>query len=190
VVREYRENFLKRHVPEGAAGEVSRAAARFGLIGGAGEIATRAGITDWPEGEAMAAAGRCFEDWLSIRGTAGGSDVEVVIREVRRFLERHGASRFQVIRHPGEESSADENQVVRDRAGFRRKTESGDSEYLILSEVFRAEVCRGYSYRLVAQILLEREYLDCQPPSFMRKTRLPEIGSAWVYSVRASILHG
>ncbi len=191
-LRNARQAFLKDNLQAGACGEVSRAAARFALIGGAGELASQFGLTGWEDGEAIRAAGRCFRDWVAARGTAGGSDIEAAVRDVRRFIERHGASRFQVIRHPvgGEESGRDENQVVKDRAGFRRKNSEAETEYLVLPEVFRTEVCRGHNARLVAAALIERGYLDSQPPSHMRKVRVPELGAVWAYSIRAAILEG
>lgn len=187
-LRRHRDSFMTLYVPAAAGGEVSRAAARFGLIAGAGELATRIGITGWSQGDASKAAARCFQDWLDSRGTAGGSDIEAAIRDVRRFIEKHGASRFQVIRHPDGESSADENQVVKDRAGFRRKGAAGDTEYLVLPEVFRSEVCRGYDHRIVGRALVDRGYLDAQAPSLMKKVRLPELGLTRVYCVPVSIL--
>jgi putative DNA primase/helicase len=56
AIRDLQAQFVKRHVPPGASGEVSRAAQRFSLIGAAGELATTAGITGWMEGESANAA--------------------------------------------------------------------------------------------------------------------------------------
>jgi uncharacterized protein (DUF927 family) len=187
TLRTVRREFLECHLPPGAAGEVSRAAARLGLIAGAGELATEWGITGWRKGEAFSAAGRCFSDWLAARGTVGASDIERAIADVRRFIEKHGNARFQEVRPLVNEERA-EGWVVRDRAGFRRITEDGEAEYLVLPEVFRAELCKGHNARQVAQALDGRGYLECQPPSLMRKVRLPEIGAAWVYSIKAAIL--
>jgi uncharacterized protein (DUF927 family) len=190
MLRAYRADFIAAHVSPEASGEVARAAARFGLIAAAGELATKYGITGWPEGEARRAIGRCFRDWLAARGTIGGSDLESGIRQVRLFVERHGASRFQVIRHDpeSEEAVRDSNQVVRDRAGFRRLSNTGDTEYLILPEAFRSEVCRGYNPRTIAQGLLQRGHLLTQPPSLMHKCRVPEAGLIWVYLLKSTIL--
>lgn len=54
-------------LPPDAAGQVARVAKRFALIGAAGEMATTAGITGWPDGTAFEAAHRCFQDWLEAR---------------------------------------------------------------------------------------------------------------------------
>lgn len=194
AVRNFQVEFLEKSVRAGAAGEVSRAAQRFALIGAAGEIATDAGITGWIENESRDAAARCFESWLASRGTTGASDTEHAINQVRRFLEAHGASRFQVIRHPDIPETADspdENQVVINRAGFRRKTTEGDTEFLILREAFKSEVCSGFDYRTVARGLADRGFLDCQPPDLTKSVRLPgNLGKIRAFCVRASILEG
>jgi uncharacterized protein (DUF927 family)/5S rRNA maturation endonuclease (ribonuclease M5) len=186
-LRGLRDDFMQR-VPEKAGGELSRAAARLALIAGAGELATRAGLTGWPEGAATDAAARCYKDWWTARGTVGGSDTEAAVRDVRRFIEKHGASRFQVIRHPIGEASPDENQVVKDRAGFRRRNDDGETEYWILKEVFRQELCRDFNSKLVARALAERGYLDTQGDTLMKAVRVPEMGWIRAYCVRASIL--
>jgi len=71
TVIEHRDQFLKRHVPTEASGEVRRAASRFALVAAAGELATAAGITGWPEHESMSAAQVCFGSWLGRRGATG-----------------------------------------------------------------------------------------------------------------------
>ena len=58
-------------VPKASAGEVRRAADRFGVIAAAGELATIWNLTGWTEGEALEVAKRCFTEWLSERGTSG-----------------------------------------------------------------------------------------------------------------------
>jgi putative DNA primase/helicase len=109
---------------------------------------------------------------------------------VRRFLEAHGASRFQVLRH-GAKDSRNENQVVINRAGFQRKTASGEMEYLVLTETFKAEVCAAFDYRMVAGVLAERGFLECQPPDLTKRVRLPgNLGLIRAFSIKASILEG
>lgn len=194
ALRNFQRDFLARHVPAGASGEVSRAAQRFGLIAAAGELATDAGITGWEPEEATGAAVRCLQSWLAGRGTTGAADSEAAVNQVRRFFEAHGASRFQPVRYPAVaagEDSPDENQVVVNRAGFRRKTAEGETEFLVLRETFKSEVCAGFDYRMVARVLAERGFLDCQPPDLTKRVRLPgNLGLIRAFSIKASILEG
>ena len=136
--------FEREHIPDEAGHEVGRAAHWFGLMAAAGELATAAGITGWPEGEAKRGAAKCFEDWLGGRSAGTGSaDEEEWIAQVRLFLELHGASRFEDGDWKGEFP-----QRISNRAGVRR-----GKEFWISREVFRAEVCKGFDAQAVAQAL-------------------------------------
>ena len=84
-------------LPADADGQVARVAARFGLITAAGEVATAFGILPWPSGEATRSAARCFRDWLGERGGIEPAEVREGIAAVRRYIELHGASRFEPI---------------------------------------------------------------------------------------------
>jgi putative DNA primase/helicase len=190
ALRNFQADFLDRHVPAGASGEVFRAAQRFGLIAAAGELATDSNLTGWEPGEASGAAACCLASWLAGRGTTGAGDAQAAVAQVRRFLEAHGASRFQVARDSIGDPS-EENQFVVNRAGFRRKTAEGDTEYLVLPETFKAEVCAGFDYRLVARVLEERGFLERQPPDLTKRVRLSgNLGLIRAFSINASILEG
>src|SRR5262249_44624104 len=95
AIRNCQMDFRARNLPDGVSGEVFRAVQRFAVIAAAGELATCIGITGWAEGEATEAAARCLASWIENRGTTGDGETESAIRQVRTFLEAHGASRFQ-----------------------------------------------------------------------------------------------
>ena len=190
AIQNFRAAWVKRNVPPGASGEVSRAAYRFALIGFAGEFATDTGITGWKEEEATRAAESCFANWLSHRvGGAGAFDEEAAVRQVRNFIEVNGASRFQPSKvRRGMDGDLIPEKVI-NRAGFRVDQKNGDAvEYLILPGVFQNDVCQGYDYRMVANALLKRGYLVNQPPHLTKKTPMPEVGNIRFYAVNASIL--
>ncbi len=194
TLRNSQSDFLSQHVPGGASGEVFRAAQRFGLIASAGELATDAGITGWIKDEATNAAALCLESWISHRGTAGAMDAESAVSQVRRFLEAHGASRLQVLRPTAADATMDsvgENQLIANRAGFRRKTNEGETEYLVFPETFKSDVCAGFDYRVVAHALEDRGFLDRQSPSLTKRVRVPgNVDPIWVFCIKASILEG
>jgi putative DNA primase/helicase len=187
ALRNFQGDFLARHVPAGASGEVLRAAQRFGLIAAAGELATDGGITGWEQNEAAAAAARGFGDWLNLRGTAGAIDIEAAIRQVKNFIEVNGASRFQSAKARLDVHGDSINEKVVNRAGFRVE-EAETTMYLILPEVFRREVCEGFDHRTVAKTLKERNFIEVQPPHLTKKCRLPEVGNVRVYAVKSSLL--
>jgi uncharacterized protein (DUF927 family) len=189
-IKNLRANFLEQHLPPNSSAEVMRAAGRFALAGIAGDLATEVGLTGWQPGEATTAAACCLSEWILARGTVGSGEVEAALRQVRAFIEAHGASRFQSV-HPRLTSVGEEiPERVPNRAGFKREDAKGQTEYLVLPEVFRTEVCAGFDYRIVARALADRGYLVCESGRLMLKPRLPELGTAWVYAIRSRIVEG
>lgn len=93
-IRAAQQEFITRHVPTGSHGQVVRTALRFALVGFAGELATRYGITAWQPGTAMAAAVEVFRMWLKNRGTAGSAEDLQYLRRLSGFFGAHGEGRF------------------------------------------------------------------------------------------------
>ena len=209
-IRESSAVLVAAMVPESSSGQVERVAARFALVGAAGELATAAGLTGWPVGESERAVRACFNAWLAARGGKGNGEVVAMLRQVRRFLETHGDGRFAMW-HRGADDHAPK---TLQRAGVRRmlgedgqpiKTNSqhgaefgermpaalGEGvsfEYFVLAEAFRAEICNGFDYQAVCRVLLDHE---CLAPdkgrSFDCKARLPGIGNATCYRITPAI---
>jgi putative DNA primase/helicase len=181
-----RRKFLKC-VPVNAVGEIKRAADRFALIAAAGELATCYRLTGWEKAAALNAARLCYQDWLEQRGTTGSAELYKAVRQVRAFLEKHGSSRFQFV-HGG--SKAQEETIVHNRVGFRRiNKRTGESEFLILPETFKDEVCKGFSYLTVINELECRGFARCQRPAATIKTPLPGFqNDVHVFCIFAAIL--
>jgi putative DNA primase/helicase len=209
-IRKSADALAAQLIPKDSSGQVERVGARFSLVGAAGELATTAGLTGWPEGESERAAAACFNAWLAARGGNGNGEVVAMLRAVRRFLETHGEGRFAMWHR----SADDHAPKTLQRAGVRRmlnadgepiKTNSqhgaeyGDRmpaalgeevsfEYFILAETFRAEVCQGFDYQAVCRVLLDHGCLtpdkgrpfDCRP-------RLPGVGPATCYRIPPAI---
>ena len=98
--------FIEQFVPAGADGQVERVAQRFALIAVGGELAQRYGIVPWVPGEAIAAAGNCFNDW-SPRG--------VVMMQLRSAtaLTSFGRSCSPMGRHASSQPGKGRNQSQR-----------------------------------------------------------------------------
>jgi uncharacterized protein (DUF927 family) len=172
AVEKLRADFIQEALPPGATGQARRVGARFGLIAAAGEIATRLGLTGWPEGESIRAATGCFQGWLDRRGGAGYQEEREALAQVRLFLELHGESRF---------SKLDEDHTrTLYRAGFRRFVD-GTTQYLILPEVFRNEICKGFDHRDVARGLKARGLLVTNEEDRLQ-LKVPKVGR--VYAVK------
>jgi len=175
-LRESTDRFLATYVPEDASGEVRRVAERFAVVAFAGELASSCRITGWPKGEATQGVATCFKAWLQRRGGSGSADTDELLSRVRAFFEAHGESRLEPLRSP-------EGTVpVRDRVGFRRFDEVGLTEYLVLQEAFRRELCAGFDVRLAARTLAEAGWLkrsaDGRPS---QAVRIPGLGAIRVF---------
>ncbi len=173
-----RKLFAEQYLTVDAGNQVLRVADRIALVGVAGVLASRWGITGWPAGAAMKAAIICFEAWLNHRGGEGNQEEKAMLLQVRGFLEEHGEGRFSDWRRSvAKDTHA--NRVMK-RAGWRRlldqdtgrviePPESGGviddgtvTEYLVLPQVFKNEVCKGFNPRTVVKLLASRGYLKTE----------------------------
>jgi uncharacterized protein (DUF927 family) len=143
-------SFVAAHVPANADGQVERVGRRFALIAAAGEIAVTAGVLPWSPGEAMGAAARCFYDWLGARGGVGPAEIRDGIERVRSFLLSNGQARFL----PAWDRKPEEQFVIRDLAGFRRRTDDG-WDYYVTPAAWREELCRGFNPSSIARALAD-----------------------------------
>ena len=139
------EAFVAENTTPKSSGQVLRVARRFGLVAYAGELAIQMGLLQWNEGAAGKAIATCFMAWLDDFGNGSREDAALT-QQVRLFVEQHGASRFQTMK--GEER-------VINRAGYLRINSKGCPEYLVLPEVFKAEVCKGFDPVRAAKVLDE-----------------------------------
>ena len=199
-----------KFAPQASSGQVERVAERFALVAAAGEMATEAGLTGWPVGEAERAVRSCFGAWVQTRGGTGSGEIAAMLRQVRRFLEAHGEGRFTWWHRAADDHSA----KTLHRAGYRRMlNEHGEPirsnsdhaqdfgdrmpasaadkvtvEYFVLAETFRSEVCQGFDPASVARVLLDH---NCLTPdkgrSYDCKARLPGMGLTRCYRIPAQI---
>lgn len=180
------KTFGKTVLTSGAGGQVQRVAARFALVGAAGELATDWGVTGWPPGESIQSAMKCFKDWLAAFGGEGNHEERTMIEQVRHFLELHGEARFTDI----DRAIVDDSHAPKtlNKAGFREKNASGELEFYCYPGVFKTEICRGFDYRAVARLLISKGYMrPGEDRNLQVKQRLPGEGAKRVFHVKPSI---
>lgn len=152
-------NFVEQHCPPDADGQVKRVAARFALLAAAGETARSEEIVSWPEGEAEAAAVRCFQDWLRARGTVEPTEVAEGIRQVLSMLDKHGSSRFENWTDlPGQAGSLTEGRTP-NRLGWRRKNARDQWEYYVTASGMK-DLTKGFDHRRILAALVEKGHLQ------------------------------
>lgn len=200
--------FTENYLPADAGGQANRAALRFALVGAAGELATRWGITGWESGEASKAAAVCFQAWLAQRGGAGNQEEAAMLTQVSQFFELHGEARFSDWDRPASDTSQHAPKTV-NRAGYRRhfdaKDESGqpiytgecyaqgdekkarETEYYVLPKTFEQEICKGLDYRVVCRLLVKKDILLTDGRGFTRSERLPGEGKVRCYRITSKI---
>ena len=169
-IRQFKTNV----VPESAAGQVHRAANRFALVAIAGELATKAGITGWTEGEATKAATRCFNDWLVDFGGANGENREQakMLDTVQAFIERNGVKFIDL--------SYESPTLVPDLVGFLKTKDGVVLEYWVLAKQFE-RLCEGFNAKNVVSALYNAGWM--QEPVSQNK-RLPLLGQKKVYVIK------
>ena len=198
ALRAMREGFIALYVPPGAASQVRSVASRFALIGAAGELARDYGVLPWPEGESLRAAGACLKSWVANRGGSGSGEDALALGQVRAFIEQHGESRFTRLRpkvtikgvDPGADPELDDGTKTINRAGWRRQ--AGDiSEFLILTEAWKNEVCKGLNPQRTADLLVKRGWLIGGDERHRASlVTIPGEGKVRVYIVSGAIMGG
>jgi uncharacterized protein (DUF927 family) len=186
TVKGFADEFMRETVPAGADGQVSRVAGRFALVAAGGEMATAYGVLPWRPEEATKAAARCFRDWLTARGGLEPAEEREAVATVRRFIEMHGTSRFEPMGESGEGDSA-----VRtiNRVGFRRADGKDGTDYLVLPEAWKTEVCAGLDPVTVAKSLHKRGFLIGKDGKLQDQRRLPGFANpVRCYRVTSAIL--
>ncbi|MEO6118599.1 MAG: DUF927 domain-containing protein [Methylotenera sp.] len=187
MVKAIIQSFMTTYVPVGADGQVLRIAQRFALFAAIGEFAISEKILPWSEGEAIKGVSTCFTSWLNERGGIGAQENDVAIAQVRRFIEMNGDSRFTNWSNTSEFNSNERPTI--NRAGFKRQTDDGRTEYIIFPEVWKTEICSGLSHNQVSKALIEAGLLFTNNGRSTHSIRLPGLGNTRrVYIVKADIM--
>lgn len=189
TIREAQRKFEAACLDGAAHGQARRVAGRFALVGAAGELATAWGITDWQPGEAMWAARKCFDAWLSRRGGQGNQEEKAMLRQVREFIRRKGESSFTDWDRPANDT--DKHAPGKpDRAGYRRGCHDADGndsqEYFLFNETWRSVVCKGYDAAAVGRLLVAKGYCRKgteQDRPWLVRENLPTEGRARVIHI-------
>ncbi|WP_429182496.1 DUF927 domain-containing protein [Aeromonas rivipollensis] len=167
--------------PKGAGNQVGRAINRFALVAAAGELATRLGVTGWPEGEAVRAVQVCLKAWLAERGHLGNKEDAATLEQVRGFVTSHQHSRFA--------DWFDTSHRPANMVGYRKAESSGVS-FFVLPPGW-AEITKGRNPKRAAQLCLEAGYLltGKDKKRLQRKARLPGMsGVVWAYLLTDRVL--
>lgn len=139
------KNFMSDH--DHVKSQAYRVCKRMAVVAAAGELATRAGITGWQDGQAIAAAKICFKNWLDNYGHDGKQEDRQIIGHIAGYLEKYAGSRFQTV--------GSRTQKISKKSGYYRQD---DDLYLFGINTFE-EICLPYSKNQVLDILRRHDLL-------------------------------
>ena len=178
------QNFVDTVIQSDVTGQIIRVARRFALVAAAGELASRFGLTGWKERESFTAAQKCFVAWLEAFGADGNREDRAIMAQVRAFFESHGASRFDSANHPN-------NEKIINRAGFFQTDSEGLRIYMVLTEVYKNELCKGFDQRMVTKVLIQVGWLKPAPDgNASHKPRIKGVGTPRLYVFTSKIWGG
>ncbi len=175
------KRFASELTPKGAGNQVGRAINRFALVAAAGELATRLGVTGWPEGEAIRAVRTCLKAWLVERGHLGNKEDAATLEQVRGFVTAHQYTRFA--------DWLDANHRPANMVGYRKAGSDGVS-FFVLPPGW-GEITKGRDPKRAAQLCMDAGYLLASKDRrrLQRQVRLPGMGSrVWVYMLTERVL--
>ena len=162
--------------PQGADAQVMRVARRFAIVFVAGQFAQWFGTIPLSM-DVHGSVRDCFGDWLRERGSAGEQETQVILEQVRTFLQKHGQSRFQDVAILGDK--------VINRAGFLQSNDDGATTFYIFPGVFQQEVIRGYSVKQAVKALRKAGWLITQSGGGGTiNKRLPGMGQQRMFAVK------
>lgn len=198
-------------LPNGGGEQVRRVARRFALVAAAGELASEAGITGWAAGVASAGMRRCFADWLAARGHLDNGEDAQALAQVRAFIEKNGDALFtwmhrthddhrpntalragfkRLVGADGQALKMDEALDYMERRASAESSEkfNASTDYLILPEAWKRDVCKGVDAAAVAELMRQRGHLVHETGRLTRSFRVPGLGKVKLYHLKASVL--
>lgn len=192
LLRERMDAIEAQLVPEAASGQVQRVGRRFALVAAAGELATEAGLTGWPAGAASDGVRRCFNAWIEARPAGiGQSEDATMLRQIRGWFGAHGDARFT----PWDRADDGHAPRTMHRAGWRRTTSQTSAtepmegiEWFTLPDVFRSEICKGFSERAALRLLDRLGHLHTESRGYTCNAQPPGAGRCQVIRVKSTLL--
>jgi putative DNA primase/helicase len=181
-----RAEFEHAVIKQGDPAQVRRAAARFALVAAAGELASRLGVTNWPNGAAMHACQIVFERWATGFGRSGSHEEREVIRRIVDAIEKHGASHFAQRRsRKTEDGEPTPRSPSLEQWGWHETRDDGEKVYYFTSGAFK-KVFQGIDTLFAARTLDKRGMLVTDKGRLQKKVDISGHKHN-LYAVRATV---
>lgn len=180
-----KKEYERALLPADSGKQVGRIVDRFALLAVAGELATHAGITGWPEGEAYRAAKACLDAWLKDRGHAANQEEADALERIRRFVTANQYTRFA-------DWDDDKNRPA-NMVGYRRvikgnNTNDAVTTFYVLPSGWK-EICGTSDQKKTALLCREKGWItETSESRIQKQIRLPEIGPKFVYVLNQEVI--
>lgn len=180
--------FITENLPASPNSQDHRVITRFALVAAAGEYATEVGITGWSIGEAWQAARICFHAWRSTREQDGSTQEDAaIIQQVRHFINSNAQSRFTLrVKDKNEQEEILKRPII-NRAGFKKLVDE-KFEFVVFSEVFNDEICKGFDHKYAAKLLLQKGFIEGYQDRPTKIVTLPGMGQIRCYHFLPAVL--
>jgi len=179
--KEYERTLL----PAESGKQVGRIVDRFALLAVAGELASLAGITGWPSGEALRAAQACLDAWLKDRGHSANQEEADALERIRRFITANQFTRFA-------DWNDDKNRPA-NMVGYRRVVRGDNASdavttFYVLPSGWK-EICGTSDQKKTALLCRENGWItETSENRIQKQIRLPEIGPKFVYVLNQEVI--
>lgn len=153
LYKQHQNNLLQPY--PNATGQTVRVARGFALVATAGELATTAGITGWPEGTAYNAIEKIFKEYMQDRNSSSTQEETNILSHVKFFFEDNWRSLFVWLDKDG---GISEEKITYNTAGYYRKSEKGYFFFMSCQQ-YEKHLCTGYEKKIVTETLVKSGWL-------------------------------
>ena len=173
---------LKHISSDRKTGQYSRVQKRFALVATGGVLAAKMDILPFPEIEVIESIKKCFKSWVGLHSDHPDFESDKIISSIRHYLQTNGTAHFPIWN--GNKSEFQNLKCL----GYRIKNDNGCYSWLILNEVMRNEVCKGFDFRKAIKVLKDNKFLLTKNNKSSIPLRLPQFGLVRVYQINSDIL--
>lgn len=149
------DRFVVEKFNNSSSGQVSRVAARFGLIAAAGYIAVCENILPWTVVEAFRVASYLYDIWLKVRGSLIDREVHRAIENIENYINEYGSRTFARFERQGKVNKIASGKC---EAGYMEITEDNKHIYYLLPSQFK-KLISGANISQVVEELNKRDML-------------------------------
>ena len=179
----YYKIFLEQVSPLLISRQIRRVASRFALIAASGSIASDLNILPLSHHHIIFAIKECFESWAVTNSNHTDFETSKILSQIRKYLQINGCAQFP------EWDGQSKPQFNGKCSGYRLLRRDQDVEWIILGEVFRNEIFRGFNLRKVIATLKSLNFLiSSKNGKSSSAMRLPHFGPTRIYHLSGSIL--